>query len=205
MKDTMKYFLLIMLFILSGFHSASAQTVANDIQKAEDYLRNLSTVKANFIQTAYNGARLSGTFYLNRPGKLRFDYNEIDDFIVADGLFIYFYDSELGEQSNAPIGQTLADFLLRDNISLTGDIKVQDIAQEEGLKMISLVQTDDLNAGLIKLFFQEDPYLLRKWQVIDAAGLTTEIELSHLEKDVEFPRRLFAYIAPKKDTPNYNE
>ena len=131
MKDTMKYFLLIMLFILSGFHSASAQTVANDIQKAEDYLRNLSTVKANFIQTAHNGARLSGTFYLNRPGKLRFDYNEIDDFIVADGLFIYFYDSELGEQSNAPIGQTLADFLLRENISLTGDIKVQDISQED--------------------------------------------------------------------------
>ena len=100
------------LYILSGclflvFSSfGNAQTAATDIQRAENYLRNLDTVKAEFIQTAHNGSRLSGTFYLNRPGKLRFEYNEVKDFIVADGVFIYFYDSELQEQTNAPIGHT---------------------------------------------------------------------------------------------------
>ncbi len=106
----MKHFILLLLAMFSFMPLAHAQDMASDIARAENYLRNLSTVKADFIQTAHNGSRLSGTFYLNRPGKLRFEYNEVDDFIVADGFFIYFYDSEMQEQTNAPIGQTLADF-----------------------------------------------------------------------------------------------
>jgi outer membrane lipoprotein-sorting protein len=90
-------------FAKTGFESNP------DVKKAEAYLQGLKTAKADFVQISSLGSRLSGQFYLNRPGKLRFDYNEVDDFIVADGVFVYFYDSQLGEQSNAPIGQTLAD------------------------------------------------------------------------------------------------
>ncbi|PZQ44421.1 MAG: outer membrane lipoprotein carrier protein LolA, partial [Micavibrio aeruginosavorus] len=96
--------------------AADAQVQDPEIAKAETYLQNLKTAQADFIQTSSLGSRLSGKFYLNRPGKLRFDYNEVQDFIVADGVFVYFYDSQLGSQSNAPIGQTLADFLLREDL-----------------------------------------------------------------------------------------
>ena len=187
---------------LSG---VQAQTAASDIRKAENYLRNLSTVKAEFIQTAYNGARLSGTFYLNRPGKLRFEYNEVDDFIVADGVFIYFYDSELQEQTNAPIGQTLADFLLRDNLKLRDDVTVQSISNEGPFKAITIVETGDPAAGSVKLFFSEEPYALRMWQVTDAAGLTTEIMLRDMQAGMDLPSKLFVYFDPKSDKPTYNE
>ena len=185
-------------------HKAYAQTAATDIQKAENYLRNLGSIKAEFIQTAYNGSRLSGTFYLNRPGKLRFEYNEVDDFIVADGLFIYFYDAELGEQTNAPIGQTLADFLLRKDLSLTEDLTVNKIIHEDGIISMSLSEKSDENAGTVKLFFTEEPYVLQKWQVTDAAGLTTEILLQDIRRDVDLPASLFAYFKPKQDKPEYN-
>ena len=66
-------------------------------RKAENYLRGLKTAKANFIQSTSSGLQLFGTFYLDRPGKLRFEYDALDDFVVADGIFIYFYDSELEE------------------------------------------------------------------------------------------------------------
>ncbi len=66
--------------------------------------KGLKTVKARFVQTAPDGGQTRGTFYLNRPGKLRFQYDPpLKDFVVADGLFIYFYDGELEQQSNAPI------------------------------------------------------------------------------------------------------
>ena len=136
---------------------------------------------------------------------MRFEYNETDDFVVADGIFIYFYDSELKEQSNAPIGQTLADFLLRKNLSLTDDLRVKDIQKQENHKVITLAQKGDEGAGQVKLFFTQTPYVLQKWQVIDAAGLTTEIILNNIQRDVNLPASLFAYIAPKQDKPNYNE
>ena len=164
---------------------ALTQAAGDDVQKAEEYLRGLTTAKADFIQRAHNGARLSGTFYLDRPGRLRFEYNEVDDFIVADGFFIYFFDSELNEQTNAPIGQTLADFLLREDLKLSGDINVEAIGYEDGLKTLELIQTDDPAAGRVKLYFSKVPFELKKWQVTDAAGLTTEIELKNMEKDLK--------------------
>jgi len=197
--------LVLFLLVFVGFAAISnAQTAANDIKKAEEYLKNLDTVKADFIQTAHNGSRLSGTFYLNRPGKLRFEYNEIDDFIVADGIFIYFYDSEMGEQTNAPIGQTLADFLLRKDLKLSGKLSVTKISKENDLKTFTLTETDNEGAGAVKLFFTEKPFALKKWQVTDAAGLTTEVSLRNMKRDMDLPASLFAYLKPKQDNPDYN-
>lgn len=205
MIKSIQYFAVTAFALIGLVSSAHAQTAAADIQKAENYLRNLDTVKAEFIQKAYNGARLSGTFYLDRPGKLRFEYNEVDDFIVADGVFIYFYDSELKEQTNAPIGHTLADFLLRDDLKLRDDVTVQNISNENGFKTITITETGDPGAGSVKLFFSEEPYALRMWQVTDAAGLTTEIMLRDMQQDVVLPSRLFAYFKPEQDKPTYNE
>jgi len=197
--------IVLFLLVALGFAAvAVAQTAAVDIQKAEKYLKNLDTVKADFIQTAHNGTRLSGTFYLNRPGKLRFEYNEVDDFIVADGTFIYFYDSELQEQTNAPIGQTLADFLLRKDLKLTGKLNVQKISMEQDLKTFTLTETDNEGSGSVKLFFTESPFALKKWQVTDAAGLTTEVLLRNMKRDIDLPASLFAYFKPKQDKKEYN-
>lgn len=206
MHNLLKINLIVLfLLVLFGFAAvASAQTAAVDIQKAENYLKNLKTVKADFIQTADNGTRLSGTFYLNRPGKLRFEYNEINDFIVADGTFIYFYDSELGEQTNAPIGQTLADFLLRKDLKLSGKLNVKKISKEKDLKTFMLTETGNEGSGSVKLFFTEEPFALKKWQVTDAAGLTTEVLLRNMKRDVDLPASLFAYFKPKQDIEAYN-
>ena len=200
----MKYILFIALMMFLPLNAQAADN-RHDIERAENYLRNLGTVKADFVQRAGEGNQLTGIFYLNRPGKLRFEYNEVDDFIVADGLFIYFYDSELQQQSNAPIGQTLADFLLRKNLSLTKDLRVQNVENIEPYQVITLVERDDEGAGVVKLFFETAPYALKKWQVIDATGMTTEISLNNMQRDIKLRPALFAYIAPKSDKPHYNE
>lgn len=199
--------LILSLFVIFSMGGGVVPAKADDsvqIDRAENYLRSLHTLKADFIQTAYNGSRLSGTFYLNRPGKLRFNYNEVDDFIVADGLFIYFYDAELKEQTNAPIGQTLADFLLREDISLRGDVTIQNIEEETDFQVITIAEAEDPAAGSVKLYFSKEPYALKKWEVIDAAGLTTEITLQNIERDINLPSNLFVYIKPRDDKPSYN-
>ncbi len=69
---------------------------------------------------------------------------------------------------------------------------------------LTLAEKDDQGAGTVKLFFSEEPYALQKWQITDAAGLTTEISLSNFQRDIDLPARLFAYFKPKQDKPTYN-
>lgn len=205
----MKKILLTLAALLLSFPAAADDAAKNkaDIAKAENYLQGLDTARARFVQTTHNGAQLVGTFYLDRPGKLKFEYDPpIEDFVVADGLFIYFYDAEAGQQTNAPIGQTLADFILRDNIKLSGDVTIKDIKRGGGLLQITLIQTADPESGTLILGFEEEPFQLKKWRVVDAQGLITEVELFYLKTDITHTSGLFAYVDPNKGKePRYNE
>jgi outer membrane lipoprotein-sorting protein len=177
---------------------ASPKTVPAEIARAETYFQDLKTVKARFVQTAPDGSQTTGTFYLSRPGKLRFQYDPPKkDFVVADGLMIYFYDGELGQQTNAPISQTLADFLLRKDLKLRGDLKVTRIMRSGGLLQMTLVQTAEPGGGSLTLGFREKPVFdLKKWRVTDAQGGITEIELFESASGISLPSSLFAYRDP---------
>jgi len=180
----------------------------DQITRVEKYLQDLKTMKARFIQTASDGGKTSGVFYLQRPGKMRFEYDEpIEDFIVADGLYIYFYDSEMEQQSNIAIGNSLADFILRKDLKLSGDVKVTKVkhSKDDDTIHVSLTQTSDPEAGVLTLVFQRTPMRLLKWYIYDAQGQTTEISLWEIETDVTFKdKKLFRYRDPKMDKPIYN-
>jgi outer membrane lipoprotein-sorting protein len=188
---------------------AQATGQSEILHKVESYLNNLQTAKARFVQTAYDGSQVIGTFYLDRPGKLRFEYDDpIEDFIVADGFLIYFYDSQLEEQSNAPIGSTLADFILRPELKLTGDIEVTNIRDSDNMLQVSMVQADEPEAGSLTLGFNSNPFQLKKWRVTDSMGSITEIELFQMQTDIHLDDNLFIYSSPQtldKNPYKFNE
>ena len=189
-------------------HTYAQDDIDEDkIERIENYLNSLTTARARFVQTTHGGQQLVGTFYLDRPGKLRFEYDDpIKDFVVADGVFIYFYDAEAEEQSNAPIGQTLADFILRKNLDLTDDITVRKYEEKGGLIQMEMVQAADPEAGTLLLGFEQSPLTLKKWRVIDAQGLITEVELFYLKTGIKHPDGIFVYKDPKTGTsPSYNQ
>lgn len=174
-----------------------------EVQKAEAYFAHLKTVEARFVQTTADGHQQRGTFYLSRPGKLRFQYDPPnEDFVVADGIFIYFYDAQLKQQSHAPISETLADFLLRKNLKLAGDLKVTKIMRAGELVQIYLVQTEQPESGTLVLGFTEEKdgtFDLKKWRIIDAMGNITETELFNVKKGVKFKQDgLFSYHDPER-------
>lgn len=176
----------------------SLESFRPHIAGAEAYLNNLKTAKARFLLTAADGTQQIGTFYLNRPGKLRFEYDPpLKDFIVADGMLIYFYDAQMGEQSNAPIGQTMADFLLRKNIRLGGDVNVERVMRGGNLLQITLAQKTDPGAGSLTLGFTENPLQLKKWRIVDAQGATVEVELFQMQTGIKLDSKLFVYHAPQ--------
>lgn len=171
------------------------------VKKIETYLNTLGTARARFVQTTHSGTQLVGTFYLDRPGKLRFEYDQpIEDFVVADGTFIYFYDAEAREQTNAPIGQTLADFILRRQLNFDRDLTVTRYDDRHGLIQVEVVQTADPGAGSLTLGFDPEPLQLKKWRIVDAQDMITEVELFYLKKDVTHSSGLFVYRDPAHGT-----
>lgn len=210
MKNRQRFSLLLILLCFASFSSPQPAAAApvpkkNEamVTKAENYLNNLHTARARFVQTTNDGRQLVGTFYLDRPGKLRFEYDPpVDDFVVADGLFIYFYDSQMKEQSNAPIGQTLADFLLRRDIALDEELEVKNLQRAAGLLQIKVVQSEEPDAGSLTLGFTEEPFALKKWRIVDGQGLVTEIELFYLKTGITHPSGLFVYHDPNPKPVN---
>jgi len=179
-----------------------------DIEQAEKYLQDLKTAQARFVQTTHGGDQLVGTFYLSRPGKLRFQYDPPSkSFVVADGLFIYFYDGELEEQTNAPIGSTLANFFLRKDFSLNDDLIVKDAKWANNLLQIKVVQAEEPDAGSITFAFDESPFTLKKWRVVDQQNMITEVELFYLTSGITHKKGLFVYKDPNRASgkPSYND
>ena len=188
----MKHFF---IFILSFFFIAPAMAQTGNavyLQQAQNWLSNLKTAKARFQQVDYQGNTLNGTFYINRPGRLRFEYDDpVKDYIVADGYLIHFYDGSSGQTNSGPIGSTLADFILRDGNRFDEKVNVESIRERDGMVQIALSQKDQPGMGELILNFAKNPFTLKSWQIIDAQGLTTNIVLSDLQNVATLPTTLF--------------
>ena len=188
---------LILILALSLLLPAAAFAKDVRVIKAEQWLAGLKTGQARFEQLGYDGTRLTGNFYISRPGRLRFEYDPpVKDFIIADGTFLHFYDATQKQMSSAPIGTTLADFLLRADTAFGTDLKVMNVRTKNGFVYISVSQTADPSAGQVQLRFTEEPFALKSWRIIDGQGLATEITLANLKVGVPLVPSLFVYKDP---------
>ena len=130
----------------------TAQDNTAQISAIESYFNAITTMQADFTQAAPDGSISTGKFYLNRPGRLRFEYDKpITDFIVADGSRIYFYDGQMDQVSQTDIGNTLADFLLRPKLSLSGELQVSEITHRGELLWVTVVERSNPDKGRLSL------------------------------------------------------
>lgn len=169
------------------------------VQKLEAGMNATKTLKARFNQANMDGTIESGTFYLWRPGRLRFEYDPPKgDYIVADGLLVHYWDHGVKNYSNAPIGSTMADFLLQKKIKFSGDLQVVSLRRPQNGKLVlTLNQVKNPEAGDVRLLFNESNAQLEKWRVTDGTGSITEVTLSAIEKDIALNPVLFRFRPPK--------
>ncbi len=165
-----------------------------EIARIETYLTGVKTMQARFVQVASNGAYAEGTFYLSRPGRLRFQYDPPAPLlIVSDGTVVYSYDTALKQTTQIPVNLTPLWFLLRQRISFSGDVTVTRFDRQGGVVRVTLVQTKDPAAGSVELALQAEPLALRQWSVTDAQGITTNIALTEARQDTPLDRNLFVF------------
>jgi len=171
----------------------SAQDRA-DLGRIEAYLNGIRTLKARFVQTAPDGGITQGVALMQRPGKMRFQYDPPSPFLlVANYGILFFHDSQLDQTTNIPLGRTPLGILLSDRISLSGDIAVTHLARLPGQLQVSLVRAANPGEGTLTLIFADPPLTLRQWIVLDAQGKQTRVSFTNMEVGVAVDSKQFDY------------
>jgi outer membrane lipoprotein-sorting protein len=169
----------------------------NEIARIENYLNSFKTMKADFMQTMSDGSTLNGKVAVQRPGKIRLEYDPPNqNLLVADGDFVHVWDGQSKTGSSVPLGTSLADIILRDDIKFNSDIAVTEIKQYPAAISVTLVQKDSPDAGSLTLEFEDRPLQLKNWRVIDAQGIETRVAIYNEKTDVNIPASTFVYRDP---------
>jgi outer membrane lipoprotein-sorting protein len=169
-----------------------------DLGRIEGYLNGLRTLKARFLQIAPDGATSEGNAWIERPGRMRFEYDPPSPFLlVAGGGNGMFFDKNLNQVSHFPLSQTPLGILLSDNLKLGGDVTVTAITRMPGQIQVTLVRTKSPGDGSITLVFADNPLLLRQWVVLDAQQRETRVSLFNMALGGRFDRKLFETADPR--------
>jgi outer membrane lipoprotein-sorting protein len=153
------------------------------VDKVSAYLSRVQVMSGNFAQIGPDGRQTKGQFYVQKPGKVRFDYDEparID--IVADGFQVAVRDRKLATQDLYPLSQTPLRYLLADRIDLLRDTNVTGIYADD-LFITVVVEERQILTGTSKLMmmFGAKDYALKQWVVTDPQGYDTTIAISNLD------------------------
>jgi outer membrane lipoprotein-sorting protein len=175
----------------------SALTAADQalVAQVEAYLNDQKGLTADFLQVASDGSTRTGKAWLERPGKMRFEYAPPDPqlLVAGFGLLVY-HDPDLDQTTNIPLESTPLGILLAKHVDLTsGNVVITNIQQQPGEDDITLVRKGREAAGSLTLSFSTDPLALRQWVVNDAQGRQTRVTLYNVKPGGPYPNALFEY------------
>ncbi|TIL63125.1 MAG: outer membrane lipoprotein carrier protein LolA, partial [Mesorhizobium sp.] len=87
---------------------ASAQAaVPATAQKIADHFSSVKSMAGEFVQFGPKGEQTGGKFFLERPGKIRFNYDGTSNFrVVSDGKSVVILNKRLKTSDLYPLSKT---------------------------------------------------------------------------------------------------
>jgi outer membrane lipoprotein-sorting protein len=170
------------------------------IKRATAYLQALASGTGRFQQIDYRGRISLGTWFLQRPGKIRFEYDAPSSMlVVADGKNVNIWDPRLKSFDQYPLSQTPLSLFLSKQIRLDQGVVVTAVAfNAEGFQITARDRRRDVE-GTITLNFIESGnghLRLKDWTVVDAQNRATKLLLVSFSDGVNLSPGLFALKAP---------
>ncbi|SFZ85221.1 Outer membrane lipoprotein-sorting protein [Devosia enhydra] len=167
----------------------------NDISAHNSAIR---TMAGRFLQIDTRGDRIEGTFFIERPGKVRFRYNPPSrEEIISVGRGFYVINRQEETQYAYPQDAIPLRSFLDSAINLmTTNIVAFD--RSEGYVIVTL--EDQTPAGLVRvsLVFDEASLDLKQWTLVEPSGAELTFSLYDVQKDVDIPANFFAWPATYK-------
>jgi outer membrane lipoprotein-sorting protein len=149
------------------------------IEMVSGYLNDIRTMQGNFVQTAPDGEVTHGRFFIERPGKMRFDYALPSHLtVISDGFWVAVQDRQLKTTERYPLRTTPLRMLLSRDLDLMEDAQVLGVDPDANNEIsITLQERSGRAEGTLTLFFDPIENRLDRWIVSDAQGLDTNVVL----------------------------
>jgi outer membrane lipoprotein-sorting protein len=165
------------------------------VNRVSTYLTSVQVLTGNFVQIGPDGRRATGHLFIQKPGKVRFEYDPpspID--IIADGSQVVVRDRKLETQDLYPLSQTPLRFLLADKIDLLQDTNVVGVTADDTFVSV-LIEEKQAFVGTNRLLmmFDSKDFKLKQWTVTDVQGFDTTIAVSNLDTSKKPDPNLFKF------------
>ena len=169
--------------------------------KVSTYLSSLQTLVGNFVQVGPDGSKTKGDFYIQKPGKVRFEYEAPSPIaIVADGSSVAVRDRKLATQDIYPLSQTPLRYLLSDRIDLLKDTNVVSVTADDVFVSVTIEEKQALiGTSRLMLMVGAKDGQLKRWTVTDPQGYDTTVAVYNLDSSKKVDPGLF-----KIDFTNYS-
>jgi outer membrane lipoprotein-sorting protein len=174
--------------------------------KVSAYLSSLSTLVGNFVQVGPDGSRTKGDFYIQKPGKVRFEYDAPTTIaMVADGSSLAVRDTKLATQDIYPLSQTPLRYLLSDRIDLLRDTNVVAITGDDLYTSVTIEEKNALvGTSRLMLMIGTKDGQLKQWTVTDPQGYDTTVAIYNLDTTKKPDPSLFKIDFTKYPTSGAN-
>lgn len=186
----------LVLAAMSGF--AHAQTIP--LSELSAYLNSLRTAEGKFTQINADGTISTGTIYIKRPGRIRFEYDPPEEaLVIAGGGSLAVFDPRSNSGADRyPLNQTPLSIVLANNVDLESAEMVVAHEGDEITTTVTAQDPDHPEYGSIKLVFTGDPVELRQWVITDNAGTETTVILGDMKVGGAIQNVLFNIIAAER-------
>ncbi|WP_039018708.1 LolA family protein [Halocynthiibacter namhaensis] len=186
-----KLFLTPALLLAMAF-PAAAEIIS--LTELSSYLNGLRTAQASFTQLNGDGSQSTGTFYLRRPGRARFEYNSPDETLVMAGggqVAIFDGKSNTGPEQY-PLRRTPLSIILARRVNLNDANMVVDHREDGSSTIVTARDPRHAEYGNIQLVFSDNPVQLRQWIITDGSGNRTVVNLDNLVPQNSLSSLLFS-------------
>lgn len=168
------------------------------LTRVERYLNDITSLEATFIQEAPDGLVTEGKLLLERPGKLRFEYDgNIPLLVVSDGSVLTFIDYDVKQVTRWPIGETPLGILVAREIDLSSSLDTQITRGRDKLLRVKVVDPKRADQGFMTLIFEDQPLALRAWEVTDPQGYETRVTIINPVYNVDIADKQFTFKDPR--------
>ncbi len=158
------------------------------------YLNSWKTVEASFVQINVDGSKSTGTIYIQRPGRARFEYAAPDkNLVIAAGGQVVIFDSRSNQPPEQyPLSRTPLNLILAQTVDLEAASMVIGHGEVGEATVVKVQDPKHPDRGTIDLVFSEDPIALKQWIITDDIGNQTSVTLDGLVTGQVYGAGLFS-------------
>jgi outer membrane lipoprotein-sorting protein len=150
--------------------------------KISAYLSGIRTLVGNFVQVAADGSKTQGQLYLQKPGRVRFEYDDPSPIqLIADGSSVVVRDRKLATQDLYPLSQTPLRFLLADRVDLVKETNVVGVYTDDIFTTIVVEESALGGKHKLMLMFGAKDMILKQWTITDPQGFDTTVAVYNLD------------------------